>query len=501
MAEHQALAFDRDGGIVAFLKGLGADRVGHSRGTFLDHLMGTAALVERWGAGEDACKAALLHSVYGTEYFRGAIVSFDDRDRVRAVAGARAESLAYVFCAFDRSSIFRAIDKGAPYRVARRSDGAPIDVSEADLRDLLCVLWANEIEQAPRTGTPREARAQLGRRMAKSGPFLPEAARRDLSAFCGVASSGGDSAKSAGAEPGLRALLDLRHGTEAFLQKYWPEQIYIAKGAVERLAGLVDHDFDALVKMKKHHTKAFFRGVDGASQSMVIEPGQEKPLYDAGFTIYFHNLSSPQMSEWISALDEELGLVRGHTRVAAFASRRGLGLKPHYDQNDNFVCQAKGTKRWRIWPNSSVKYPTVGYTLGGKQTPTHEVEAEDGFPSQMGPDPQVVDMEPGTVMFMPRGYWHDTETATSESLHFNVQSGLAMWKDAIEYVLTRTSALHREDLRAPLVGLFEGETSRPGFGDELKAKLRQVIDEISESEISIGRQAFFKFIASRRPRG
>jgi ribosomal protein L16 Arg81 hydroxylase len=302
-------------------------------------------------------------------------------------------------------------------------------------------------------------------------------------------------------EPGLRSLLNLDTSAEAFLATYWPEQMYIAKGPVERLAGLVDYDFDALVRMKKHHTKAFFRGVDGTSQSIVIEPGQEKPLYDAGFTIYFHNLSSPKIAQWVSTLDGELGLVRGHTRVASFASRRGLGLKPHYDQNDNFVCQAKGTKRWRIWPNTSVKHPTVGYTVGGKMTPTHEVEAPEGFPKEMGPHPQVVDMVEGTVMYMPRGMWHDTETVESESLHFNIQSGMAMWKDAIEYVLTRTSALHREDLRAPIVGLFDGDQTREGFADELKAKLRAAVDEICDSEIVLHAQPFYKFIASRRPRG
>ncbi len=46
-------------------------------------------------------------------------------------------------------------------------------------------------------------------------------------------------------EPGLGlcSLLNLNNPTE-FLEKFWPEQLYIAQGAAERLAGLVDYDLE-----------------------------------------------------------------------------------------------------------------------------------------------------------------------------------------------------------------------------------------------------------------
>ena len=63
-------------------------------------------------------------------------------------------------------------------------------------------------------------------------------------------------------------------------------------------------------------------------------------------------------------------------RISAFASKRGHGLKAHYDQNDNFVCQARGSKRWRIAKNVHVVNPTVGYTVGEKPTPPNVAEAQ-----------------------------------------------------------------------------------------------------------------------------
>ena len=493
-AEITSLGFAGSESATEFLQGLGAEGVPHSHRTFLDHLTGTAAILERWGASEQVCRAGLFHSIYGTEVFRSAMLPFEERARVVAVIGAEAEKLAYVFCAFERNSVYRAIERGAPYHVDVRGGGEAIDVSDRELRDLLWILWANSLEQEARSGIPMGWKIRSRKALAQSRPFLSERALEELDAFYGSLHG------SATPEPGLRALLNLGDEADAFLAKVWPEQLYVADGPIERLAGLVDHDFDELVRMKKVFTRAFFRTVDGRSTSIMLGPGQERALYDAGFTIYFHNLSAPKLTDWVSAVDEELGLVRGVTRVAAFASRRGLGLTPHYDQNYNFVCQARGSKRWRIWPNTSVRYPSIGYTLGAKTTPVHEIEAPGGFPTELPPKPQVVEMRAGTVMFMPAGMWHDTETVEAESLHFNIQSGLASWKDALEYILTRTSALNREDWREPIRGLFEGDTTRPGFGEELIAKLREVVEELGQYDVEITRQPFFKFVSSSRPR-
>jgi hypothetical protein len=490
------LHFEGADTLVAFLVEVGAERIPHSKRTFLEHLVGTAAILERWDCGERACKAGLFHSIYGTQVFKNALLPFDRRPGIRELLGEDAERLAYIFCAFERSSLWKAIDRGEPYAVKAR-DGGPIEVSHADVADLVRIAWANELEQAAHVALSDEARVRFRQNLARSVPFLSPRALAELEAMHGPARGPNGEAMPM---PGLATLLNLE-SSKPFVSGYFPEKLYIANGPVERLAGLVDWEFDALVKMKKHHTKAFFRSIDGKAQSIFVQEGQERPLYEAGFTIYFHNLKSPAIAEWVDAIDEELGLLRGHTRVAGFASKRGQGLKAHYDQNDNFVCQAKGTKRWRLAPNTSVRHPTLGYSMGGKVLPAHEVEAPDGFPTELPADHQVIDTKPGTVMFMPRGMWHDTETVESESLHFNIQSGLPMWKDALEYVLTRTSALHTEALREPLVNMFSGnDTPHEGFEEELKKRLRQAMEDICESEIPIRRQSFHKFVAGRRPK-
>ena len=75
-------------------------------------------------------------------------------------------------------------------------------------------------------------------------------------------------------------------------------------------------------------------------------------FFDAGQTIYQHGVDSGAgMAGWIAALERELGLAAGGTRLAAFSSPASpaSGTQPHFDLNDNIVLQVAGHKRWRIY--------------------------------------------------------------------------------------------------------------------------------------------------------
>jgi hypothetical protein len=184
VAEAPNLSFSRNRELVAFLEQLGARRIEHTQRTFLDHLVGTAAILERWGARDAVCQAGLFHSIYGTEYFGDAVLSFDDRDRVRSVLGAEAERLAYVFCAFDRNSIHGAMRRSPP-SVRQFQGDALIEISVAEMSDLFWILFANELEQAPFQTLSVDAKAWRRRSILGSARHLPERALRDLEAFYG----------------------------------------------------------------------------------------------------------------------------------------------------------------------------------------------------------------------------------------------------------------------------------------------------------------------------
>src|SRR5271166_729667 len=103
-----------DDALIELLRDLGADKIPHSRKTLLDHLLGTADIIRRWTDDEDTYKAALFHSIYGTEFFKDAPLksltnSAEARSRIINAIGPAAERLVYVFCVMDRGSLGDAV--------------------------------------------------------------------------------------------------------------------------------------------------------------------------------------------------------------------------------------------------------------------------------------------------------------------------------------------------------------------------------------------------------
>lgn len=161
-----------------FLSQFGAGGVGHSGHVLLDHLKGTAALLEAWGVDEAVRDAGLFHSVYGTESFQRAILTLDRRGDVAAVIGKRAERLAYLFGAMTKRSFMLALAPRGPGMLTLQ-DGRQEPVARSDLKDLAHIFTANWLEQFPRM-QPRQ-RADAGPRLRGLLAWLDEAGHKALS--------------------------------------------------------------------------------------------------------------------------------------------------------------------------------------------------------------------------------------------------------------------------------------------------------------------------------
>src|SRR5262249_269803 len=125
-------------------------------------------------------KAGLFHSVYGTEYFDDALLPISSRERLAAQIGDDAERLGYLFCAFRRASLHRALDLGPPYELELRMGGRCL-VSRQELTDLACLLWANTLEQSPFPTGQRDATISARQSVARCDHLLPAPALAELS--------------------------------------------------------------------------------------------------------------------------------------------------------------------------------------------------------------------------------------------------------------------------------------------------------------------------------
>ena len=162
-----------------FLRTLCAHRVPHTEGTLIDHLLGTAAVLKRWGYPEDICLAGLFHSVYGTSTFETSLLSLNERDRVTQIIGESAERTAFFFSQMDQEEFWKQLGSDEPHLRLRHQD-VPVRVDPNEMQRLMAIFWANEIEQASRTMLRLEP--TKFRTLVKAvQPFLPDQVSRDIS--------------------------------------------------------------------------------------------------------------------------------------------------------------------------------------------------------------------------------------------------------------------------------------------------------------------------------
>ena len=149
--------------LVALLESEGAAALPHSGGrTLLDHLRETSAIVRRWGQPVWLQRAALIHSVYGTESYAPQLTPAARRAHCAAAPGPRAERLAYLFSVTPRRPLFAGTHRWArdlPLR-STADHGDPPTRGEFDA--LVLLHMANLAEQA-RTpdGSPGRWRARI----------------------------------------------------------------------------------------------------------------------------------------------------------------------------------------------------------------------------------------------------------------------------------------------------------------------------------------------------
>ena len=135
-----------------FLVGMGVEQVPHTHKSYLAHLIAVFRSLEAQGFPEEVCRAGMFHSIYGTEKFQGFTLPLEHRDEVRELIGNRAEHLAYLNCAMDRTSLDRALELGVePYSIIDRITREEVKLSRADFDDLCRVHLFDWLEQVPRS--------------------------------------------------------------------------------------------------------------------------------------------------------------------------------------------------------------------------------------------------------------------------------------------------------------------------------------------------------------
>jgi len=155
--------------------------------------------------------------------------------------------------------------------------------------------------------------------------------------------------------------------------------------------------------------------------SDLIAPNRVVSGYRDGATVVLQglHLTDPGLAEFANNLALELDQP---VQVNAYLSPPSAqGLDIHFDYHDVFVVQLDGAKRWVAWPPTEMSRDPIG---GPHATPRPSRE-------ELGEPIFDLVLEPGDVLYLPRGHAHLAETTDRASAHLTVGLLAITWHRVI----------------------------------------------------------------------
>lgn len=280
---------------------------------------------------------------------------------------------------------------------------------------------------------------------------------------------------------GLAALLH-PHTLPDFMESFEQNKPFVVHHEGEHIKPLTDLPFlaslEAMLKSWTGKIQAHLPDVRDESSSIDVSAADAQKVFNNGMGLLFNQVqtTSPLLVEWLEEIRKELGLsALSYGRCLVYATPKGKGTAPHFDQNINFVLQVHGTKTWYLAPNEHVVHPLTRHTMGQEPDLEMQTYLETEFPAEMPANAEAIVLKPGSLLFVPRGVWHSTD-AQEDALSLNFTFTAATWIDVFTAALKSRIALAPE-WRESVYGLndsFDRETAEM----KLNALLGSIVEDL-----------------------
>ncbi|MEU7580883.1 cupin-like domain-containing protein [Streptomyces sp. NPDC041068] len=200
---------------------------------------------------------------------------------------------------------------------------------------------------------------------------------------------------------------------EQFFSDHWPDAPYAGPPAAlpERLLDAVPELGSAEAVLRSFGGTVSLIQRNGP-HARVPRGSDALPMYRAGFTCYMRHVEREfvGLAELIDDAGSRLGLPPDCISCEIFCSADRSGVPLHSDFDVNFALLLSGSKRWRLAPNTSIENQTkMCFARDRKQADDRQLTyAHAPLPERMPDDAREVTMEAGGLLFLPRGWWHET---------------------------------------------------------------------------------------------
>lgn len=231
---------------------------------------------------------------------------------------------------------------------------------------------------------------------------------------------------------------------EKFLKEYWrPNKQLIIHGDVERfyeLPGLENvQSLEKVLKLYKGPVMAVGDAVTeetcGIADRFLISPEEAMEWYEKGAALEFDHADMflTDIRKWMDLFRQGLKLPKGTgVKAIVYAAKNGGGFKAHFDAYVNFIFHLKGKKTWKLLQNENCKLPVQHYDLTEAPYLPEELATywSKEHPDLDLPGADIVDLNPGSFLYLPRGVWHST-SSNEESLSLNITFTQPFWLELL----------------------------------------------------------------------
>jgi len=269
-------------------------------------------------------------------------------------------------------------------------------------------------------------------------------------------------------------------GAERFFAEHWQSRMALLPLAVDDLAfirqAIGPLDPARLAGAAREGAQAWLANEFVAHSVFPIAPTNAAQLRDTGATLYFVSVPAPALTD---SLADFLGAPRRKVIASLFFTPAGGGAVPHFDKNENFTIQLTGAKRWQVGETPMVPATPDSYTLGSSTiTPLlAPLLAEARRPPE-----RTVDLEPGTLLYVPRGTVHHTG-AGEPSWSLNLSYCPSTWLDLL-LVGLQGQLVASPHWRSTVTGAGGGDPAARDANclPKLLGELRDALDDPAEAE-------------------
>lgn len=219
----------------------------------------------------------------------------------------------------------------------------------------------------------------------------------------------------------------------------------------------------------------------------VVDSRKALRLFAEGSTIVLNrvHLYHPPLSDVCVRLAAELGAPCQANAYLTPPKSKGFDL--HYDTHDVFIVQTTGTKQWRVY-GEAVELPLAG------QGTSERLEAQ-GNPTL------EIELTPGQVLYIPRGWMHEGITTSSISIHITFGVYFFTWADAILDSVSHCVLNDKKYRSALPINFVHPEANVAAIQQRLQAFLSDIASTINVGAVTRSLRDQYKDLMQNNTRG